>query len=77
MANNNQQVNEDKVSYLPPTIAQQTYSIASGIAGGLAGFVLARRLSGVQNVPAAQVIGAAILSATVTFGAVYIINPKS
>ena len=52
-----------------PPVAQQIFTIGSGVAGGLAGFVLARSLSSVQEVPTAPLIGATIVSAIFTFGA--------
>ena len=59
---------------LAPTVAQQVFSISSGVAGGLAGFVLANRLAGVQEVPRNQVIAAALLSGAFTFGAAFLIK---
>ena len=50
-----------------PTIAQQTYIIASGLAGGAAGMVLAFYLAGKKEVPTRTVIAASLLSAVMTF----------
>ena len=58
-----------------PTIAQQIFAISSGIAGGIAGLILARRLIGAQAVPRRQVIGAALISAVATAGSIYLIRP--
>jgi len=63
-------------STIAPTIAQQTYTIASGVAGGLAGLILAKNLAGSQEVATSRVVAAALLSATATFGAVFLIQPK-
>ena len=54
---------------IPPTVAQQIFTIGSGIAGGLAGMYLARQLVGVKNVPKEKVISATFISALFTFGA--------
>jgi len=56
-------------SRVPPTIAQQVFVIGSGIAGGLAGFILAKELTGVEDVPADLVAGVTIVSAFATLGA--------
>ena len=52
---------------LPPTIAQQTYIVASGIAGGAAGMVLAYYLAGKTQVPTKVVAMASLLSVIFTF----------
>jgi len=54
---------------VPPTIAQQVFTIGSAIAGGLAGMVLARELADVENVPVSLVAGTTIVSALFTIGA--------
>jgi hypothetical protein len=66
----------DNRGTVAPTIAQQTFTIASGVAGGLAGLVLAKNLAGSQEVSTGRVVAAALISATATFGAVLIIQPK-
>ena len=71
MANNN----ENEVSTLPPTLAQQVFTIGSGVAGGLAGVVLARKLIEAEEVPTSQVVFAALFSAAATVGAVAFIRP--
>lgn len=71
MANNN----ENEISTLKPTIAQQVFTIGSGVAGGLAGVTLARKLIDAEEVPTSQVIFAAVFSAAATVGAVYFIRP--
>lgn len=64
---------EEKINISPP-IAQQFFTISSGIAGGIAGFVLARRLTGATEVNAGSVIAAGLLSAAATFGSIYLIR---
>ena len=54
---------------LAPTVAQQMFAIGSGVAGGLAGMVMARGLVGRTSVPTSYVVGATIVSAIFTFGA--------
>lgn len=54
---------------VPPTVAQQFFVIGSGIAGGAAGFFLAKKLSKVEDVPIAPVVMATIVSAFFTFAA--------
>ena len=54
---------------IPPTVAQQIFTIGSGVAGGLAGFYLAKQLVGVKYVPREKVILATLISALFTFGA--------
>ena len=58
---------------MPPTIAQQMFTIGSGIAGGLAGMVMAKGLVGRMSVPSSYVIGATIVSALFTFGAAFVL----
>lgn len=58
---------------MPPTIAQQLFTIGSGIAGGLAGMVMARGLVGRTSVPTSYVIGATAISALFTFGAAFLL----
>ena len=52
-----------------PTVAQQLFTVGSAIAGGLAGFVLARKLGHVTEVPLAPLITATVVSVVATFGA--------
>lgn len=52
-----------------PTVAQQVFILGSGIAGGLAGFLLARHLSKVQDVSLPLVAGTTLVSVIATFGA--------
>jgi hypothetical protein len=59
---------------LPTPIALQTFSIASGIAGGLAGFLLASRVQNSLHVSTTQVMMATGLSILATFGAIFVIR---
>lgn len=59
---------------LTPTLAQQVYVIGSGIAGGLAGFILAARLAGARSVPIPSLLLATLVSGAATFGSVYLIQ---
>jgi hypothetical protein len=56
-------------SRVPPTVAQQIFTIGSAIAGGLAGIVVARKFAKVQDVPTSQVAGATLISVLFTLGA--------
>lgn len=62
---------------IAPTVAQQIFATGSGIAGGLAGFVLASRLSGQESVRADRVLLATTLSFAFTFGATFLIAEGS
>ena len=59
---------------LSTPIALQTFSIASGIAGGLAGFLLASRVQDSLRVSTTQVMMATGLSILATFGAIFVIR---
>jgi hypothetical protein len=61
---------------VPPPIGQQVFTIGSGLAGGLAGFILAQRLIGKERVDVAPLIAATILSATATLGAAFLIRSR-
>ena len=52
-----------------PTVAQQIFILGSGIAGGLAGFLLAKHLAKVPDVSMPLVAGTTIVSVVATFGA--------
>lgn len=52
-----------------PTFAQQIFVIGSGVAGGLAGFLLAKHLSKVPDVSFPLVAGTTLVSMLATFGA--------
>lgn len=54
---------------LPPTVAQQTFIICSGIAAGLAGMTIAKGFIGAKEVPTSAVALATIISVVATFGA--------
>lgn len=57
-----------------PTIAQQVFTVASGVAGGLAGFVLAKRLQDSEDIPLSNLILASSISAIATFGAAFLVT---
>lgn len=59
---------------IPASIGQQVFTIASGIAGGLAGFVLATRLTKATHVKMTPVLLASAISAAATFGVVFMIT---
>ena len=59
---------------IPASIGQQVFSITSGVAGGLAGLVLATRLSNSTRVNLQPVILASLVSAVATFAVVYMIT---
>jgi hypothetical protein len=69
---------EDEPGLLPKSIAasygQQIFSVTSGIAGGLAGMVLAGRIAGRTRVNLQPVLLASLISATATFAVVYLIT---
>ena len=56
-----------KKGTMAPTIAQQTYLYLSGLAAGLAGFVLAARLTDKKEVPINIVLSATVISFVATF----------
>jgi len=62
---------------IPVTIAQQIFMIGSGIAGGLAGFVLARELSDVREVRTPTVVITTAISALFTIGAGILLARKA
>jgi len=59
-----------------PTVAQQIFVIGSGIAGGLAGFRLAKEFAGVKDVPVPLVAGATLVSIIFTLGAGLVLARK-
>jgi len=58
----------------PSTVAQQIFSIVPGIAGGLAGFILALKLANTKKVNAGQVMLASGLVAMITFASIFLIK---
>lgn len=56
-----------------PTVAQQIYTISSGVAGAAAGFNIAGNIEGGEQVPVPPVLLATAISVIGTFGAALII----
>lgn len=61
---------------MPVPAAQQIFSIASGVAGGLAGIILAQKFTSAKaiSVSATEVLLATGLSFAATFGAIFLIR---
>ena len=61
---------------LPVPVAQQLFSIASGIAGGMAGLILAAKFTQAKAIEAraSEVLLATGLSFLATFGAIFLIR---
>jgi len=58
----------------PTSLAIQVFSIVPGIAGGLAGFVLASKLAKAKSVKASEVLLASGTVALITFAAVFLVR---
>jgi len=58
----------------PAALATQIFSIVPGVAGGLAGFVLASKLSNAKNVKASEVLLASGVVALITFMSVFLVR---
>lgn len=58
---------------VPSTVAQQVFSVGSGIAGAMAGFVLAKELVDVKEVPSSALALGTLVSAIFSFGAALLI----
>lgn len=56
------------------TVAQQIFSVVPGIAGGLAGFILAVKLSDTKKVKASEVLLASAVVALTTFSVVFLVR---
>mgnify|MGYP001818786720 CR=1 FL=1 len=59
---------------IPSSLATQIFSIVPGIAGGLAGFVLASKLSNAKSVKATEVLMASGSVALITFLSVFLVK---
>lgn len=59
---------------LPVSLAIQVFSIVPGVAGGLAGFVLASKLANAKSVKASEVLLAAGTVALITFMSVFLVR---
>jgi len=60
---------------IPASIGQQIFSIVPGIAGGLAGFLLAYRLANATRVKTSTVIVVALANAVLTLATLFLIKP--
>lgn len=58
----------------PTSLATQIFSIVPGVAGGLAGFVLASKLSNAKSVKASEVLLASGAVALITFMSVFLVR---
>jgi hypothetical protein len=59
---------------IPSSIGQQVFTITSGVAGGLAGFLLAYRLKSASHIAVGPLLAASLISAVATFGVVFLIT---
>jgi len=59
---------------VPSSLATQIFSVVPGLAGGLAGFVLASKLSNAKSVKASEVLLASGSVALVTFMSVFLVR---
>jgi cellobiose-specific phosphotransferase system component IIC len=63
------------LSIMPASIGQQVFALVPGVAGGLAGFLLAYRLANTRRVRTAPVILVSLAIAIITISAIFLINP--
>lgn len=56
------------------TVAQQIFSVVPGLAGGLAGFILALKLANTRRVNASEILLASGIVAAVTFSVIFLIR---
>jgi len=61
-------------SVMPATVAQQIFSVVPGIAGGIAGFILAAKLANARKVNTSGVLVASVLNAALTIGTIWLIT---
>ena len=59
---------------VPSSLATQIFSVVPGLAGGLAGFVLASKLSNAKSVKASEVLLASGSVALITFMSVFLVR---
>ena len=62
------------LQHIPASIGQQVFTISSGVAGGLAGLLLATRLTKATHVSTMPTVLASLISAAATFGVIFIIT---
>jgi hypothetical protein len=63
------------LSVMPASIGQQIFALVPGVAGGLAGFLLAYRLANARRVRTAPVLLVSLAIAIITISAIFLINP--
>jgi hypothetical protein len=59
---------------IPASIGQQVFVISTGVAGGLAGFVLAARLTNATHLRLTPLLIASALASAASFAVVYMIS---
>jgi hypothetical protein len=68
------ETDSDNSLVMPASIGQQVFTIGSGVAGGLAGLILASRLTTATHVKATPLLVATLISVAATFGVVFMIS---
>lgn len=63
------------MAIMPASIGQQIFALVPGMAGGLAGFLLAYRLANTRRVRTAPVLLVSLAIAVITISAIFLINP--
>lgn len=63
------------LSIMPASIGQQVFALVPGVAGGLAGFLLAYRLANVRRVKTAPVLLISLAIAAITIAAIFLVQP--
>lgn len=63
-------------SLIPVTEAQQMFVIGSGIAGGVAGWLVAKGFTGIDRVPVSTVVATTVVSVLFTVGAAVVLVKK-
>jgi len=63
------------LSIMPASIGQQIFALVPGVAGGLAGFLLAYRLANTRRIKTAPVVFASLAIAAVTLAMIFFIQP--
>lgn len=63
------------LSVMPASIGQQIFALVPGVAGGLAGFLLAYRLANVRRIKTAPVLLVSLAIAAITIAAIFFVQP--